>query len=201
MLAAPLFLGVLLLLDLLASRVEVSDHELGPRAWLMHADFAVFGLLVLGFARALRGHLGSRRSVRVATVFLTLFGVGAFLGTFTPDPGSTTSWHGAVHIAGFLLVAVMLLPALVAFTVAFRRTAEWRAQSWFSLVLAIVMAGVVFAPQTARGDDYPLWTGPASMLQLVLIGSWIEVIAVRLWLLSRPARAGEDALLLASAGN
>lgn len=200
MLAPALFLGVLLLLDLLAGHVEVSGHELGPRAWVMHLNFAVFGLLVIAFARALRAHLGRRISVRVATVFLTLFGVGALFGTFTPDPGSTTTWHGAVHVAGFLLVAVMLLPGLFAFAVAFRAAPGWRSYAWRSLGLGIVLVGVVFAPETAHGDDYPIWTGPASMLQLVLIGIWMELVAVRLWRLSRSSSTGQDAILLAPAG-
>lgn len=200
MVAPALFLGLLLLLDLLASRVEVSDHELGPRAWLMHLAFAAFGLLVIVFARALHASLGRRRSALAATVFLTLFGLGALLGTFTPDPGSRTTWHGAAHLAGFLLVSVMLLPGLFAFAVAFRRAPGWRSYSWFSLVLGIVLVVVVFAPQTSHGNDYPMWTGPASMLQLVLIGIWLELVAVRMWTLSRSATPGQDAALLASAG-
>jgi hypothetical protein len=199
MVAPALFLGVLLLLDLMAGHVEVSGHELGPRAWLMYPNFAVFGLLVIALARALRAHLGRRMSVRVATGLLTLFGVGPVLGTFTTDPGSITTWHGAIHVAGFLLVALMLLPGLFAFAVAFRAVPGWRSYSWLSLGLGVVMLGVVLAPQTARGDDYPIWTGPASMLQLVLIGIWMEAVAVRLWKLSRSTPAGEDALLLASA--
>lgn len=198
--AAPaLFLGILLLLDLLASRVEVSDHELGPRGWLMHANFALFGLLVIVFARALRTHLGRRRSARVATVFLSLFGVGALLGTFTPDPGPNTTWHGAVHIAGFLLVALTMLPGLFAYAVAFRGDSGLRHYAWSSLTLGVALVAIVFAPQTAHGDDYPIWTGPASMLQLVLIGVWIELVAVRLWTLSRSASTRQDAVL-ASAG-
>jgi hypothetical protein len=199
MVAPALFLAVLLLLDLLASRVEVSGHELGPRAWLMYPNFAIFGLLVIGFGRALRAQLGRRRSARVATGFLTLFGLGPLLGTFTTDRGEITTWHGAVHVAGFLLVALMLLPGLLAFAVAFHKVPSWRGYDWLSLGLGIALVGVVFAPDTARGDDYPIWTGPASMLQLVLIGVWIEAVAVRLWTLSRSTPAGEDAVLLAPA--
>src|SRR4051794_40051370 len=135
MVAPALFLGVLLFLDLLASRVEVSGHELGPRAWLMYPNFAVFGLLVIGFARALRAHLGRRRSARVATAFLTLFGLGPVLATFTTDPGEIATWHGAVHVGGFLLVALMLLPGLFAFAVAFHKVPSWRGYDWLSLGL------------------------------------------------------------------
>jgi hypothetical protein len=197
--APAMFLGVLLLLDVLAGKVEVSGHELGPRAWLMYPNFALFGILLLVFARALGRQLGRRPSARVAIVFLTLFGLGPLLGTFTTDPDEITTWHGAVHVAGFLLVALSLLPGLFAFAFAFHRDPRWRGYDWFSLAFGIAAVIVVFAPQTAEGDAYPIWTGPASMLQLVLIGFWIEVVALRLRGLSRPAPREEDALPAATA--
>ena len=124
-LAPPVFLGGLLVLDLLAGRVEVSDHELGPRGWLMHLVFAVVGVLVLALAlalwRALRG-----RSGRVAAVLVGLFGLGALLGTATPDPGDAQTWHGTLHLVGFLLVTLALLPAMVAFGMAVRGDPGWR---------------------------------------------------------------------------
>jgi len=118
--APVVFLGGLALLDVLAGRVEVSDHELGPRAWLMHAVFLVTGLLVLASAPALGRQLAGRRSAGVTRLSVGLFGVGVLLGTVTPDPDEPHSWHGLVHVAGFLLVTPALLPAMIAFALAGR---------------------------------------------------------------------------------
>lgn len=179
-LAPAVFLGGLLLLDLLAGRVDVSGHELGPRGWLMHLVFVVFGLLLLAFAVGLGRHLRGRRGGRTASVLVGVFAVGALLGTATPDPDDPHTWHGMLHFAGFLLVTLVLLPAMVAFAVAVRRDARWRGFAWGSGVAAVVTAVVVFAPGTSSGSDYALWTGPASMLELLLLGAWIEVVALRL---------------------
>jgi Protein of unknown function (DUF998) len=191
--AAPLvFLGGLALLDALAGRVEVSDHELGPRALLMHAVFLATGLLVLAFALALGQQLAGRRSAGVTRFFVGLFGVGALLGTVTPDPDEPHTWHGLVHFAGFLLVTLALLPAMVAFALAVRGNPRWRRFGWASAAAAVATAVVVFAPATSTGNDYALWTGPASMLELVLVFGWIGVVALRLLALSRADRVAQN---------
>jgi hypothetical membrane protein len=192
MVAPVVFLGGLALLDALAGRVEVSDHELGPRAWLMHGIFLITGLLVLAFAVAVGRQIGGRRSGRVARIFVGVFGVGALVGTFTPDPDQPHSWHGLVHFAGFLLVTLALLPAMVAFGLAVRRNAQWRGFAWGSFALAVGIVVVVFAPATATGNDYALWTGPASMLELMLLFAWIEVVAIRLLALSRADQVAQN---------
>jgi hypothetical protein len=186
------FLGGLALLDALAGRVEVSDHELGPRAWLMHGVFGITGVLVLVFALALGRQLGGRHSGGVTRFFVGLFGVGALLGTFTPDPDEPHTWHGLAHFAGFLLVTLGLLPAMVAFALAVRGNGRWRGFAWGSAVAAVVTVVVVFAPATSTGNDYALWTGPASMLELVLLFASIELVAIRLLALSRADQVAQN---------
>lgn len=199
MLAPVVFLGGLLVLDLLAGRVDVSGHELGPRGWLMHLVFVVSGLLVLTFAVALGRHLKGRRGGRTASVFVGLFAVGTLLGTSTPDPDDPHTWHGLLHFAGFLLVALALVPAMIAFAVAVRGDRRWRGYAWGSAVAAVGTAVVVFAPSTSTGSDYPLWTGPASMLELVVVWAWVAAVAGRLNGLVRRQPAEQNARSAATA--
>jgi hypothetical protein len=182
-----MFLAVLVVLDVVDRRVEVSGHELGRAGLLMHLNFLAFGVLTLMFAAALRTVVRPGRLAWVGTVLLWLAGLGPVLATFTLDPGSggPTTWHGALHDVGFLLLALSLVPACFVFARVFRKDRRWHGFEWYSLGNGIALAVVVFAPATSAGDSYPIWTGPASMLELALVSAWLEVVAVRLWQLTR----------------
>ena len=201
MLAPAVFLGGLLVLDLIAGRVEVSDHELGPHGWLMHLVFLAFGVLVLTLAAGLFRSFRGRRSGHIAAVFVGIFGLGGLLGAITPDPDEPHTWHGLVHFGGFLLVTLALLPAMVSFAVAARRDPRWRGFAWGSAAAAVGTAVVVFAPATSSGSDYALWTGPASMLELVVLCAWIEAVALRLYRLAREDRSVQNARAAATAAS
>jgi hypothetical protein len=182
-----MFLGILALLDLVDRQVEVSGHELGRAGLLMHLNFLAFGVLTLAFATALRTGVRPGTLAWVGTALLWLFGLGPVLATFTFDPGSggPTTWHGTLHDVGFLLVALSLIPACFVFAWLFRKDRRWHGFQWYSLATGIALAAVVFAPSTSPGDSYPIWTGPASMLELVLECAWLALVAVRLWQLTR----------------
>jgi hypothetical protein len=123
----------------------------------------------------------------VGTGLLWLFGLGPVLATFTPDPGSgpPRTWHGTLHDVGFLLLALSLIPACLVFAWLFRKDRSWRGFQWYSLATGIALAAVVFAPPTSQGDSYPIWTGPASMLEVVLECAWLALISVRPWQVTR----------------
>lgn len=186
MIGPLLFLGILTLLDLVDRQVEVSGHELGRAGLLMHLDFLAFGVLTLTFATALRIAVPAGRLAWVGTGLLYLFGLGPVLCTFTLDPGSAgpTTWHGTLHDFGFLLLALSLIPACFLFAWLFSNDRRWQGFQWYSLATGIALAAVVFAPSTSAGDSYPIWTGPASMLELVLGCAWLALVAVRLWQLT-----------------
>jgi hypothetical protein len=187
MVGPAMFLAILAVLDLIDRQVEVSGHELGRAGLLMHLNFLAFGVLTLAFATALRSGIRSGMLAWVGTGLLWLFGLGPVLATFTLDPGSgaPTTWHGTLHDIGFLLLALSLIPACLVFAWLFRKDRRWRGFQWYSLATGIALAAVVFAPPTSGSDAYPIWTGPASMLELVLECAWLQLIAVRLWQLTR----------------
>ena len=195
MVGPVLFLVVLALLDVLDGSIDVSAHELGRAGWLMHLDFFVFGLLVLALASVVPRALRSGRLAGVGTGLLCLWGLGPLLATFTLDwqnGGPPTTWHGTLHFLGFLLVALAPIPTLFVFAWLFRRDERWRGFQWYSLLMGIALVAVVFGPPTSEGDAYPIWTGPASMLELALACAWLELVAIRLWRLSGRRRLEED---------
>jgi len=147
----------------------------------------MFGILLVVFASGLRTAVREGKLAWVSTGLLWLFALGPLLATFTLDPGSgpPTTWHGALHVIGFLLITLALIPTFFVFGWLFRRDPRWRGFEWYSVATGIVVVAVVFAPPTSSSNQYPIWTGPASMLQLVIECIWLEVIAIRLWQLTR----------------
>jgi hypothetical protein len=190
MIGPVMFLGILAILDLLDNRVDVSGHELGRYGVVSHLNFLFFGLLLLGFAAVLRGFVRGRKLAWAGTILLWILSFGPLLATFTLDTGSgpPSTWHGSLHVVGFLLLALAPIPACFVFALLFRRDPRWGWYSWYSLATGIVVTAVVFAPSTSSGDAYPIWTGPASMLEQVLAFTWLELIAIRLWQLASETR-------------
>jgi O-antigen/teichoic acid export membrane protein len=197
-----MFLGVLAILDLVDNRVDLSGHELGRVPLAMHLDFLIFGLLSFGLAVGLVREVRKGRLALTGGILLSLFALGPVLCTFTLDAGSgpPSTWHGTLHFFGFLLIALALIPVVFVFAWLFRGDNKWGRYEWYSLVTGIAVIAVVFIPAngpsntgTASASAYPLWFGPASMLELVIAFAWLELVAIRLWLLSQqrgPHREG-----------
>jgi hypothetical protein len=194
MIGPVMYLGVLGILDLLNNKVEGSGHELSRYGIVMHLDFLIFGVLLLAFASGLRREIRRGKLAWLGTVLLWMLGLGPLLATFTLDtaPGPPSTWHGALHDVGFLLVALAPIPVCFVFALVFRGDPRWRGYSWYSLATGIVVTAVVFAPSTSSGDAYPIWTGPASMLDQVLVFAWVELVAIRLWRLTRETRPQDE---------
>lgn len=179
--AAPLFLAILVLLDIVDRRIDLSGHELGRLGPIMNANFFLFGALALWFALTMRTLMRNGKAAIAATVALVLFAFGPLLATFTLDlqnGGPPTSWHGTLHFIGFMLIALTFLPAALLFALAFRGDRRWRGLELVSAIVGIALVAIVFAPIPAT-QPYPLWTGPASMLELFLIGAWMVGVAMR----------------------
>jgi Protein of unknown function (DUF998) len=191
---APLwFWATLVALALLHGTIDVSGHQLLRYGLLMYIGFFAYGLLTLVFVWGLRRRLLRRRRSSAALVALTLFGCGPLLGTFTmgPEQGPPQSWHAWLHFTGFLIVSLIPVIALPLFAGAVRGDRRWRPLGLFSLVWAMVVAVVVFLP-SAPAHGYALWSGPGSMVDIALIGTWQIVVSRRLAQLAGPAPTGQE---------
>ncbi len=193
---APIwFWATLALLAVLHGTIDVSGHQLLRYGFLMYVGFFAYGALTLAFVWGLRQRLRRGRRATAALIFLTIFGCGPLLGTFTTgtEQGPPQSWHAILHFSGFLLVTLMPIIALPLFASAVWNDPRWRGLGPFSLVVAVVVAAVVFLPSTPA-EGYPIWSGPGSLADIVLIGSWQIVAARRLAKLSaQPPSNGETA--------
>jgi hypothetical protein len=103
--------------------------------WLAGA-YTVFAL------RALRPSLGVGPGVRAAWGGFLAIAIGELLLAFTTDaPGADLSWHGAVHLAGVILITIATLVAAGGLALATRHRASWgpwRAVAWVPFAAAMV---------------------------------------------------------------
>jgi hypothetical protein len=191
---APLwFWATLVVLALLHGTIDVSGHQLLRYGLLMYVGFFAYGLLTLVFVWGLRRRLLRRRRSSAALVALTLFGCGPLLATFTmgPEQGPPQSWHASLHFTGFVIVSLMPIIALPLFAAAVRGDRRWRPLGLFSLLWAVLVVVVVFLP-AAPAQGYALWSGPGSMADIALIGTWQIVVSRRLAQLAGQTSTGQE---------
>jgi hypothetical protein len=128
------------------TRHYVSQFANGPRGWLL--PFGVLGhaagnfALGMGLYRSLRS---SALGAWAGAAFL-LAAVGlALTGLFAVDPpGAAASVKGAIHRTAAWLSFAIELAALIVFSAAFSREAQWRGAARVSLALS-ALAGAASA--------------------------------------------------------
>lgn len=157
-------------------RHPISLLSLGELGWIQITDFIVTGLLVLGFAAALRRVL---RPGGAPAALIAGYGAGTILaGLCTPDPSlgfppgaptgapPTQSWHSMAHGVGF---GVSFLALTIACLVFRRRYIQLGRRAWarFCMVTAVLapaaaitglavlsVAGIAFLVAGAAGSAW-----------------------------------------------
>ena len=152
----------------------------GPHGWAQIANYALFGVLLLGFFAGLRSELLRRRSRRVAETLLVLLALGFVLAAFPEDGppfGEPQTWAGYLHSFGFLGVVLGSIGGMLATGVAVRGNERWRGYPALSVAAAlgsfIFLFVLVFALEVATTLGIFGFFG-------ILLG-WFELMAIRLW--------------------
>lgn len=189
--AGPLFLTIVLVLTLTERGMlhrygwtYLKSNDVPWPSGLAHgrfgalqiANFAVTGLLVLTFARALWSRLHGV-AARIGIVALAVQGLALFTSAAPADghmmgSGGPNTWHGWVHEISFPFVAVPSLLAPLFVGLALRRDPRTRPLAWLSLVVPLLLLGAFFGQQ-AVGDL--AFTG-----FLVVVFGWEALLARRL---------------------
>jgi len=157
-----------------------SITSLGPFGWLQILNFGQGGLATIALAIGLWMSVTPRP--RVGIVFLFLGGVSGLTSMFKTDPtsGMPMTWHGWLHVLGFVLLVISFVGSTVAFAIGMRQSERWRWVGYAGLVLLVL---AILA--TATGRLLPrlpfIYVGPSLLIPF----AWHELLALRLLLLTR----------------
>ncbi len=130
-----------------------SGTALGPHGWITVVVFFLSGLCQVVFGAALFSQAGSR--VRQAgPVVLMLSGLGMATLAFKTDPeGADQTWHGLLHVVGYM---TFFFPLLVAYVLL--AWASWRRldrSTWKYAPLAFVpWLGALVLPEGLEAGNY-----------------------------------------------
>jgi hypothetical membrane protein len=192
----PLFILLTIVEDILQDRFLVttgndplvvspmSVNALGPIGWLQILNFILFGLSIIALALGLHRGVQAGRWSKIGIGLLIAVGVTMVLsGIFTEDsvtPGNPMTFHGLVHDLSFF--AFLLGQTAMYFFLwrRFRKDERWRGYDWYSLVMGVVTLPlfVLFTGLLDSHDGFYLWF-------LLVPLAWLEVVAIRLWVVSR----------------
>ena len=159
-----------------------------PHPWIMASGFVVYGLLCAPLGYGLFRGLGRDRLALIVFGLVSLYwGVTVVAGIFRVDgPEMPATWVGAVHYAATLSLPIVLVLAAIAMALSCRFNPRWHNFPRVSLVLGAFafLFGVLFiigAWDSLKG----VWERGFFVFALI----WIETVAVRLYLESKPRLA------------
>ncbi len=168
----------------------ISELSLGPRGWIQTANFVVFGILFIVFARGLEASLDNSRAARFGGALLSLIGLGVLgCGLFRaePWPPSSMSPTGLLHLVCAMVLVFGLLPVATAVMMrAFVADGRWRSigpvtglTSFVTLALLVGGLALMSPPgQPPRiGNEY---AGLIQRIDVAVFLAWQVAVARRI---------------------
>jgi uncharacterized protein DUF998 len=156
-----------------------SSLALGRFGWAQSVNFGLSGVLLIGLAVALYRSVRARWTARIAPVLMGISGFGFLISVFPTDhgpPNAPETWHGDIHIAGFIVFLFPLVLSMFFLALSFRGDSRWRGYVWFGPavgVLALIAFIGLAAVMPASVDQIPFY------LTLLVLFTGITVIALR----------------------
>ena len=171
-------------------RDTISELSLGPRGWIQTANFLVFGLLFIVFARGVRASVTDSRATRLGARLLLVIGVGVLgCGLFRAEhwPPSSMSPAGVLHLLCAIVLVFALLPVATGVMArAFAVDAHWRSlgrvtrlTSFLTLVLLVGGLALMSPPgQPPRIGN--VYAGLIQRIDVAVFLAWQMAVARRI---------------------
>ena len=159
-----------------------SALALGPYGGLQVLNFVLFGLALIAFARGVHRGIGAGRGSKVGPALLAVAGIGLLLCGFKTEPDVSAlprTLHGQVHFVAFFVAMGAILPVPFVLWRRLRREPDWRGYGRYSLVTGALAILSLFVPGQV-----------AFYLTLAIVLTWLEVLAIRLWVVAGRSEEG-----------
>lgn len=150
----------------------ISDLSRGPRGWIQDANFLVFGILFVIFARGLAASVNDSRAARLAQPLLLAIGIGVLgCGLFRAEPWPPSSMGptGLLHLLSAMVLVFPLLPLASGLMArAFVTDARWRSLARVTRVTAGITAALFvggLAVMAPPGQDPRIGNRYAGLIQ------------------------------------
>ncbi len=177
-------------------RNSISALGLTSLGWIQTIGFVVFGLLVEIFTAGLFLNIRRRQLFDLGIGLLVFFGFGlAVIGLFRTDPiGTVATLSGRIHVWAAYSVLGLFPVVLALLLSSIRNDPNWRGLFIYTIatgILAFALAvGRLFLPQNIS------WFGLYERILVANVLIWLEVIGIRLLLLSIRRKPNRLSVLL-----
>jgi len=171
-------------------RDTISELSLGPRGWIQTANFLVFGLLFIVFARGVKASVNDSRATRLGAMLLSVVGVGVLgCGLFRaePWPPSSMSLAGVLHLLCAIVLVFALLPVATGVMArAFSTDAHWRSLGRMTrltsfLTLALLVGGLaLMSPPGQPPRIGNVYAGLIQRIDVAVFLAWQIAVARRI---------------------
>ena len=148
-------------------RTVMSHYANGSRGPVMSAVFYAFGATAIALGFRLRSAIDRHGVTKAFPVLLWLAGASLITaGVFEVDrPLAPQTIQDAIHSNSAVAAFVMIIVAMLLFSLACRRDARWESVHWLSLALAVTAALAAAGTQVLGG------TSVSGAVQRVLAGA------------------------------
>jgi hypothetical protein len=165
-------------------RNSISSLALMPIGWLQTIGFLALGLLVEIFAAGLLFNMKRMRWFHAGIAIFVIFGFAMLLiGAFRTDPvGAARTIEGRIHGLTATTAFSLFPVAILCLMPSIKRDDDWKnlyRYTRVTFILAVILMAITRIFQEKSG-----WFGLAERLLVANIIIWVEVTAIRLFILS-----------------
>jgi len=191
--APVLFTGLVVIVSYLRpgyNHMSQAISELGevgaPNAIVQDVNFVLVGLLIIAFSFGLHRGIGEGRGSKVGPALIIIFGAVASVGggLFRCDPGCVfESFVGVMHnLLGLTGFVAMILGTII-ISRRLKKDSLWQSYSSYSIITGI-LAIIFLILFIMASNVFPEWRGLFQRLFVGVIFLWIEIMAIRLLLIT-----------------
>jgi hypothetical membrane protein len=157
-----------------------SELGIGPNAWLMNANFILYGLLEIAFAYGLHRGITDGDGAKLGPVLVGIAGFAMILvGLFNAPMTGRHTLPGSIHARAAELLFCSMIAAFFVLPRRLRQDRRWQGYARYSVPVG-ALALLLFVVYMWGGQTVRPWIGLEQRLLLAVTLGWLAVLAARL---------------------